>query len=226
METSDTSAGTKKIKVFLLDDHEVVRRGLRDLLESERRHRGGGRVGLGPGGDPAASPRCARTSRSSTAGCRTAPASTSAGRSARGTRSIAALDPHVVRRRRGAVLRDHGRGGRLRPQADPRPATSSTPYAGSRPASRCSTPRSPQQVLDRLRDGPKQDTALAGLTEQERKVLELIGEGLTNRADRRADVPRREDRQELRVEPARQARARTPHPGRGVRQQAPAGTEA
>ena len=39
-----------------------------------------------------------------------------------------------------------------------------------------------QQVLDRLREGPKQDTALAGLTEQERKVLELIGEGLTNRA--------------------------------------------
>ena len=39
-----------------------------------------------------------------------------------------------------------------------------------------------QQVLDRLREGPKQDSALAGLTEQERKVLELIGEGLTNRA--------------------------------------------
>ena len=37
-------------------------------------------------------------------------------------------------------------------------------------------------MLDRLREGPKQDTALDGLTEQERKVLELIGEGLTNRA--------------------------------------------
>jgi two-component system response regulator DevR len=39
-----------------------------------------------------------------------------------------------------------------------------------------------QQVLDRLREGPKQDKALAGLTDQERRVLELIGEGLTNRA--------------------------------------------
>jgi DNA-binding NarL/FixJ family response regulator len=38
-----------------------------------------------------------------------------------------------------------------------------------------------QQVLDRLREGPKQDTALAGLTDQERKILVLIGEGLTNR---------------------------------------------
>lgn len=27
--------GTGQIRVFLLDDHEVVRRGLRDLLESE-----------------------------------------------------------------------------------------------------------------------------------------------------------------------------------------------
>ena len=39
-----------------------------------------------------------------------------------------------------------------------------------------------QQVLDRLREGPKQDKALSGLTDQERRVLELIGEGLTNRA--------------------------------------------
>ena len=35
METSDQPAGTEKITVFLLDDHEVVRRGLRDLLESD-----------------------------------------------------------------------------------------------------------------------------------------------------------------------------------------------
>ena len=36
-------------------------------------------------------------------------------------------------------------------------------------------------VLDRLRQGPPQDTALAPLTDQERRILELIGEGLTNR---------------------------------------------
>jgi two-component system response regulator DevR len=36
-------------------------------------------------------------------------------------------------------------------------------------------------VLDRLREGPPQDTALAQLTAQERTILELIGEGLTNR---------------------------------------------
>lgn len=35
------------------------------------------------------------------------------------------------------------------------------------------------QVLDRLRKGTPPDTAHAPLTEQERKILELIGEGLT-----------------------------------------------
>ena len=38
-----------------------------------------------------------------------------------------------------------------------------------------------QRVLDRLRSGPTRDDALAPLTDQERRILELIGEGLTNR---------------------------------------------
>ena len=38
-----------------------------------------------------------------------------------------------------------------------------------------------QQVLDRLRRGPEEDPALAPLTTQERRILELIGEGMTNR---------------------------------------------
>ncbi|MDX6299297.1 MAG: two-component system, NarL family, response regulator DevR, partial [Nocardioidaceae bacterium] len=37
------------------------------------------------------------------------------------------------------------------------------------------------QVLDRLRRGPEEDPALAPLTAQERRILELIGEGMTNR---------------------------------------------
>ncbi|MFD4719107.1 response regulator [Streptomyces sp. NPDC058423] len=40
------------------------------------------------------------------------------------------------------------------------------------------------RVLERLRDGnaPKTDDKLASLTDQERRILDLIGEGLTNRA--------------------------------------------
>ena len=49
-----------------------------------------------------------------------------------------------------------------------------------RPVARSTRP-SPQQVLDRLRAGPTEDPALAPLTDQERRILELIGEGMTNR---------------------------------------------
>jgi DNA-binding NarL/FixJ family response regulator len=37
------------------------------------------------------------------------------------------------------------------------------------------------RVLERVRKGPELDPALAPLTEQERRVLALIGEGMTNR---------------------------------------------
>jgi len=36
-------------------------------------------------------------------------------------------------------------------------------------------------VMARMRDRASHDDPLAGLTEQERRILELIGEGLTNR---------------------------------------------
>jgi two-component system, NarL family, response regulator DevR len=37
------------------------------------------------------------------------------------------------------------------------------------------------RVLERLRNGPEEDPRLARLTDQERKILDLIAEGLTNR---------------------------------------------
>lgn len=37
------------------------------------------------------------------------------------------------------------------------------------------------RVLERLRGGGRQDDRLASLSEQERKILDLIGEGMTNR---------------------------------------------
>ena len=38
-----------------------------------------------------------------------------------------------------------------------------------------------RQVLDRLRRGPEVDPAVAPLTPQETRLLELIGQGMTNR---------------------------------------------
>ena len=37
------------------------------------------------------------------------------------------------------------------------------------------------RVLERLRDPPEPRTTLAGLTDQERRILDLIAEGMTNR---------------------------------------------
>jgi two-component system, NarL family, response regulator DevR len=42
-------------------------------------------------------------------------------------------------------------------------------------------PAAAQRVMERLRAGAAHDDMLAGLSEQERRILELIGEGLTNR---------------------------------------------
>ena len=42
-------------------------------------------------------------------------------------------------------------------------------------------PVATQRVLERLRDGERHDSRLDALTDQERRILELIGEGLTNR---------------------------------------------
>jgi DNA-binding NarL/FixJ family response regulator len=42
-------------------------------------------------------------------------------------------------------------------------------------------PKVTTRVLERLRSGPKQDPRLASLTDQERRILDLIAEGLTNR---------------------------------------------
>jgi DNA-binding NarL/FixJ family response regulator len=42
-------------------------------------------------------------------------------------------------------------------------------------------PMATQRVMERLRAPHKEDDAVAGLTEQERKILDLIGEGMTNR---------------------------------------------
>ena len=64
-----------QIRVFLLDDHEVVRRGVRDLLESEGDIEVVGEASHRRRGDGAGSPPCSRTWRSSTSGCPMATAS-------------------------------------------------------------------------------------------------------------------------------------------------------
>ena len=42
-------------------------------------------------------------------------------------------------------------------------------------------PMATQRVLERLRNGEKHDARLDALSDQEKRILELIGDGLTNR---------------------------------------------
>ena len=180
METSETPAGTEKIKVFLLDDHEVVRRGLRDLLESD-----GDIEVVGESGSAQEAIRRIPALRPDVA--------ILDGRLPDGSgidvcREVRSRDPHIA----ALVLTSYdddealfsaimaGAAGYVLKQVRGQDLLDAVRRVAA--GQSLLDPAVTQQVLDRLREGPKQDTALEGLTEQERKVLELIGEGLTNRA--------------------------------------------
>ena len=68
-------------------------------------------------------------------------------------------------------------------------------------------------VLERIRNGPDTPDELASLTDQERILLGPHRRGADQPADRRADVPRREDGEELRLQHPRQAGPRASHAG-------------
>ena len=171
--------GAVTTRVFLLDDHEVVRRGLRDLLEAEDDLEVVGEAGTAEeayGRIPATSPERGRARRPAPRRRR--------GRGLPGDPLAAPrhrlLDADLVRRRRGPAS----------PPSWPAPLatsssryaapTSSTPSAGSAAGESLLDPAVTTRVLERIRHSDDEDE-LAGLTEQERKILELIADGLTNR---------------------------------------------
>ena len=168
-----------RIRVFLLDDHEIVRRGLKELLESEGDIEVVGQSGLAQEAArriPALRPDVAVLD----------------GRLPDGSgidvcREIRSRNPEIA----ALILTSY----------DDDEALFSAIMAGAagyvlkqvrgndlvetvrRVAAGQSTldPAVTQQVLDRLRRGPAEDPALAPLTSQERRTLELIGQGMTNR---------------------------------------------
>ena len=110
----EATPGTgEPIRVFLLDDHEVVRRGVRDLLEAD------------------------------------------------GDRVVAGASGYVLKQIRGNELVES-----VRKVAAGRSLLD---------------PAMTARVIERLRRGPEQDDRLASLTPQERRILTLLADGLTNR---------------------------------------------
>ncbi|GAA1108976.1 response regulator [Nocardiopsis composta] len=174
-----SGAATQPIKVFLVDDHEVVRRGVSALLEGEPDMRVVGEAGTAEQAlarIPAASPDVAvldvrLPGGSGVSVCREI-------RSARPEIACLMLTSYaddealfeaVLAGAAGYVLKQiHG--------ADLVGAVRTVAAGGS-----LLDPGSTGRVMERLRSTPAEPDPLAELSPQERQILDLIGEGLTNR---------------------------------------------
>ena len=169
------------IRVFLLDDHEVVRRGLAALLESTDDI-----TVVGESGSAKEAARIIPALRPDVAVLDQRLPDGTGVDVCRDVRSqdptIKALMLDLVPGRRGALQRDHGGGVGLPAQAGPghRPRRGH-PHAWP-PAAVSLDPAVTQRVLERIRTGGDREPAeLAALTAQERRILELVAQGLTNR---------------------------------------------
>lgn len=170
---------TEDIRVFLLDDHEVVRRGIADLISLEK-----GMNVVGEAGSkaealtriPAARPDVAvldvrlpdgtgvevcREIRSALPDLKCLMLTSYADDEALFDAIMAGASGYVLKEIRGNDLVDAVR----------------QVAAGKS----LLDPAATQRVLDRLREGERHDDRLEGLSDQEQRILELIGDGLTNR---------------------------------------------
>ena len=168
------------VRVFLLDDHEVVRRGLKDLFESEEGFEVVGESGSAKEAEaiiPALRPDVAVLD----------------GRLPDGSgvdvcRSIRSVDPSI----RAIILTSYdddealfaaimaGAAGYVLKQIVGNDLLDVVRKVAD--GQSLLDPAVTQRVLDRLRDGGASEPAeLRALTPQERRILELVAEGLTNR---------------------------------------------
>ena len=168
-----------KIKVFLLDDHEIVRRGLRELLEGTGDIEVVGESGLAQEASrriPALKPDVALLD-----------ARLPDGSGIDVCREIRSVDPEI----KALILTSYdddeglfsaimaGAAGYVLKQVRGADLIDSIRRVAA--GQSMLDPAVTAQVLERLRSGPNEDPALAPLTSQERKILALIGDGMTNR---------------------------------------------
>ena len=167
------------VTVYLLDDHEVVRRGIKDLLESE-----GDIVVVGESASAAEASRRIPALRPDVA--------ILDGRLPDGSgidvcRDVRSVDPSIAVLILTSFDDDEalfsaimaGASGYVLKQVRGNDLVETVRrVAGGQSAL---DPAVTRQVLDRLRRGPEIDPAVAPLTPQETRLLELIGQGMTNR---------------------------------------------
>jgi DNA-binding NarL/FixJ family response regulator len=167
------------VRVFLLDDHEIVRRGLRELLESD------GTISvIGESGSAREAGRRIPALRPDVA--------ILVGRLPDGTgmdvcRDVRSLDPGIA----CLILTSYdddealvaaimaGAAGYVLKQIRGNELVAAVHRVAQ--GQSLMDPQLTQRVVQRLRQPPADDPALAALTDQERRILLLIAEGLTNR---------------------------------------------
>jgi two-component system, NarL family, response regulator DevR len=176
---SSAQRGQQPIRIMVVDDHEVVRRGLRDLLESEGDIEIVGEAGTAAEATariPALRPHVAVLD-----------ARLPDGSGIDVCRDIRSVDPTI----RALILTSYdddealfaailaGAAGYVLKQIGSNDLLDGVRRVAS--GQSLIDPALTARVLDRVRNGPEQHEELAALTEQERKILALIAEGLTNR---------------------------------------------
>jgi two-component system, NarL family, response regulator DevR len=170
---------TDPIRVFLLDDHEVVRRGLRDLLEGEGDIEIVGESGTAREATariPALRPDVAVLD-----------ARLPDGSGIDVCRDVRSTDPSI----KALILTSYdddealfaaimaGAAGYVLKQIGAGDLVDSVRRVAA--GQSLIDPQLMARVLERVRSGPPQHEELAALTDQERKILALIAEGMTNR---------------------------------------------
>jgi two-component system, NarL family, response regulator DevR len=165
--------------VFLLDDHEIVRRGIRDLLEAE------GDIEVV--GEASTAEQAVGRVHALDPDVAVLDVRLEDGNGIEACRDIRSLHPRTACLILTSFADDEalfqailaGAAGYLLKQI----RTNDLVDAVRRVATgqNLLDPAVTARVLERLRSGNPQDELLARLTEQERKVLELLAEGLTNR---------------------------------------------
>ena len=175
MSDSDTAA----LRVYLLDDHEVVRRGLKELLESE-----GDIVVVGESASAAEATRRIPAMRPDVA---ILDARLPDGSGIDVCRDVRSVDPSIA----ALILTSYdddealfaaimaGASGYVLKQVRGNDLVETVRRVAG--GQSMLDPAVTRQVLDRLRRGPDVDPAVAPLTPQETRLLELIGQGMTNR---------------------------------------------
>jgi DNA-binding NarL/FixJ family response regulator len=176
---TDDAPEPQAIKVFLLDDHEIVRRGIRELLENE-----GDIEVVGESGSAEEAIRRIPALRPDVA--------ILDGRLPDGTgidvcREVRSVDPSI----NALILTSYdddealfaaimaGASGYVLKQVRGNDLIDTVRRVAA--GQSMLDPAVTAQVLERVRSGPKVDPSLEQLTPQEQRILELIGEGMTNR---------------------------------------------